>query len=216
MNLTSRRFCKRCRLNKVTIKKVFQLDLFSNLFHLVLQCIAIGMKKELIKSSSNSTASSNEGEVQNKSITSSVSPSPSLSSSSSSLSQTPVLILTTYETKCLEMVKRISKIFVERPEQPRKVIGFAADLRSLFSVQTVFFEAVAAVAGATLPGFDLLPWEERLSVLAEAVPKIMFFRTAYYFHFELNSFIVRVVSEKKKGFGRVIKKFNIFCSFRIR
>lgn len=168
------------------------------------------MKKELIKSSSNSTASSNEGEVQNKSITSSVSPSPSLSSSLSSSSQTPVLTLTTYEAECLEMVKKISEIFVERPEQPRKVIGFAADLRSLFSVQTVFFEAVAAVAGATLPGFDFLPWEERLSVLAEAVPKIMFFRTAYYFHFELNSFIVRVVSEKKKGNFERVKSLIFF------
>lgn len=167
------------------------------------------MKKELIKSSSNSATSSNEGEVQNKSVTSSVSSSPS-PSSCSSLSQTLVLTLTPYETECLETVKKISKIFVERPEQPRKVIGFAADLRSLFSVQTVFFEAVAAVAGATLPGFDFLPWEERLSVLAEAVPKIMFFRTAYYFHFELNSFIVRVVNEKKKGNFERVKSLIFF------
>lgn len=144
------------------------------------------MKKELIK-----TASSDK-----TTRISSFATSPTTSFSVSFLPPSPTsnLTLSSYEKECLKNVKLISIIFADRPREELKVIGFANDLHSVFTrPKDVFIEAVIAAASSATSAFDGLPKEEKMIILSEAVLRILIFRTAFYFHFEWNSFSIRLV-----------------------
>ncbi len=98
-----------------------------------------------------------------------------------------------YESHCLEVIKKVHLLFAENPVFGIPIVGFADNLLTVFNNQEYLIQDTIAFT-KSIGGFQSLSPADQTAVFKRAFPDILLLRSAYFFHFDKNAFLARVVS----------------------
>lgn len=226
IDLDSRRFCKRCRLQK---------------------CFDAGMDKDLLLTQRRRTSANRGGApctdlvplATTTTTTTTPSPqanlirlypheeqiliynpeppspfdlfsnsSPSSPSSSPPLSSSPPSFTTPskqpsmqqlFEQNCLNIIRKLPDIFQERPLGVPTIVGHATEVVNVFCSQEFFIPGLITF-GHFLAPFHQMCKADQLAAVKQAFPLIMMLRSTFYFNFEKDAFLCRQKSDCSEVF----------------
>lgn len=101
-----------------------------------------------------------------------------------------------YESHCLEVIKKVTMIFHEAAPPIGKgiqIIGYATDLVQVFNNQEAHIQNMLSFTNS-IGGFQSLAQQDQLVMFKAAFPEILLLRSAFFFNFEKNAFLTRLVS----------------------
>lgn len=104
-----------------------------------------------------------------------------------------VSFLRPYESSCLEVIRKVHLIFAENPVFGIPIVGFADNLLTVFNNQEYLIQDMVAFT-KSISGFQALSPADQTAVFKRAFPDILLLRSAYFFHFDKNAFLARIVS----------------------
>ena len=102
-----------------------------------------------------------------------------------------------YDDHCLHLIKQAALVFHEKPLGKLNVIGYATNMAQLFmrTNRENYIQRMARY-GSAVEGFNELGEMDQKRMLASAFAEVVLVRSAFYFHPEKDSLIVRVVSDR--------------------
>ncbi|KAH9403310.1 Ligand binding domain of hormone receptors protein [Tyrophagus putrescentiae] len=96
-----------------------------------------------------------------------------------------------YDAHCLEIIKKVTAIFSEPPPGGINVVGFVDDLADAFNKQEFQIQNLIDLTKC-IEGFQALSSADQLVLFKATFPEILFLRSAYFFNFEKNAFLMRI------------------------
>ena len=106
-----------------------------------------------------------------------------------------------YDAHCLEIIKKVTAIFSEPPPGGINVVGFVDDLADAFNKQEFQIQNLIDLTKC-IEGFQALSSADQLVLFKATFPEILFLRSAYFFNFEKNAFLMRIVSSSSGDFEK--------------
>ena len=84
-------------------------------------------------------------------------------------------------------------IFAEAPLAAINIVGYDTDFMQVFNKQEFQIQNLISFT-QSIDGFLALNLNDQLTLFKAVFPEILLLRTAYFFSFERNAFLVRIVS----------------------
>lgn len=100
----------------------------------------------------------------------------------------------------------MTAIFCEPPPGGINVVGFVDDLADAFNKQEFQIQNLIDLTKC-IEGFQALSSADQLVLFKATFPEILFLRSGYFFNFEKNAFLMRVVREVRVS--RVLEKLPL-------